>query len=306
MILTRNITMRDTMNNQTQDELEQPKKGLLERIINVFQRKAENKDSVIDTLREAQKNSIVDADALSIIEGAMQVPEMQVREIMIPRSQMTSVKYNLEAKELLTQIIDSGHSRFPVIGENPDEIIGILLAKDLLSFQLNEKINIKDKMRQATIIPESKRVNILLKEFRDKRNHMAIVVNEYGGISGLVTIEDVLEQIVGEIEDEHDVEDSALIKSLDNNEYVVKATCPVDVFNDYFLTDFSDSEFETIGGIVLKKFERLPKRGEEISIDDLQFSILNADNRSVKLLQVSLDEKRLNTLLNQKKKEESD
>jgi len=165
------------MNNNAQPEPDSRQNKFILFIKKLFKRDGEDMASVLDTLREAQKNSIVDADALSIIEGAMQVPEMQVREIMSPRTQMTSLKYNMEAKELLNKIIDSGHSRFPVIGANPDEIIGILLAKDLLSLQLNEKLNIRDKMRQATVIPESKRVNVLLKEFRNKRNHMAIVVN---------------------------------------------------------------------------------------------------------------------------------
>jgi magnesium and cobalt transporter len=291
------------MNSNAQTEPNKQSKGLMHFLKSFFKRDSGNKESVLDTLREAQKNSIVDADALSIIEGAMLVPEMQVREIMVPRTQMISIKHNMETKELLERIIDSGHSRFPVIGENPDEIIGILLAKDLLSFQRNEKLSIKDKMRQATVIPESKRVNILLKEFRDKRNHMAIVVNEYGGVSGLVTIEDVLEQIVGEIEDEHDIEESALIKSLNNYEYIIKATTPVDVFNEYFFSNFSDAEFETIGGIVLKSFECVPKRGESIDIGELIFTVLNSDNRSVKLLQVTLNDDQLEKLLENKASE---
>ncbi len=290
------------MTTPAQEEPSSPIQSIKRTLRKILRLDNEDKASVIDTLREAQKNAIVDADALSIIEGAMQAPEMQVREIMVPRTQMTSLKYNLEAKELISKIIESGHSRFPVTGENPDEIIGILLAKDLLSLQLNEKLNIKDKMRRATMIPESKRVNVLLKDFRDNRNHMAIVVNEYGGISGLVTIEDVLEQIVGEIEDEHDIEDSALIKSLDNHQYVVKATTPVDGFNDYFLTDFSDAEFETIGGIVLKAFERLPKRSESVTIEDIEFTVLNADNRSIKLLQITINETKLKALLKQQAK----
>lgn len=286
----------NTTNNQDPDP-----SSLKQFLKKLFHFRKSNKESVLDALREAQKNSIVDADALSIIEGAMQVNEMQVREIMVPRSQMISVKYNLDTKELLTRIISSGHSRFPVIGDNPDEIIGILLAKDLLTLQLNgsDRLNIKDKMRPATVIPENKRVNVLLKEFRNKRNHMAIVVNEYGGIAGLVTIEDVLEQIVGEIEDEHDFEESAPIKRLDNNEYIVKATTEVEDFNNYFLSTFSDNEFDTIGGIILKEFGRLPKRGESTIIDGISFTVLNADNRSIKLLQVSLDENKINQLINQ-------
>jgi len=285
------------MNIKAQTEPDSRPNKLISFFKKIFTTSKDDMASVLNTLREAQKNSIVDADALSIIEGAMQATEMQVREIMIPRTQMISVKYNMEPKELLSKIIESGHSRFPVIGENPDEIIGILLAKDLLSLQLNEKLNIKDKMRQATVIPESKRVNILLKEFRNKRNHMAIVVNEYGGISGLVTIEDVLEQIVGEIEDEHDIEDSSLIKSLDNHEYVIKAITPVWLFNEYFLSNFSDSEFETIGGIVLKSFERLPKRGESVEISGINFTVLHSDSRRLKLLKVTLNNEQLQTLL---------
>jgi magnesium and cobalt transporter len=285
------------MNNNAQSEPDSRPNTFTRFLKKLFKRGTEDMESVLETLREAKKNSIVDADALSIIEGAMQATEMQVREIMIPRTQITSVKYNMEPKELLSKIIESGHSRFPVIGENPDEIIGILLAKDLLSLQLNEKLNIKDKMRQATVIPESKRVNVLLKEFRNKRNHMAIVVNEYGGISGLVTIEDVLEQIVGDIEDEHDVEDSSLIKSLDNHEYVIKAITPVWTFNEYFLSNFSDSEYETIGGIVLQSFERLPKRGESVEINGINFTVLHSDSRSIKLLKVTLKDEQLQALL---------
>lgn len=285
------------MNNNAQSEPDSRQNKLINFFKKLFKQEKEDMASVLDTLREAQKNDIVDADALSIIEGAMQVPEMQVREIMIPRTQMISIKHNMEAKDILNKIIESGHSRFPVIGEDPDEIIGILLAKDLLSLQLNEKLNIKDKMRQATVIPESKRVNVLLKEFRKKRNHMAIVVNEYGGVSGLVTIEDVLEQIVGEIEDEHDIEDSSLIKSLDNHEYIIKAITPVWIFNEYFLSNFSDSEFETIGGVILKGFERVPKRGESIELSGIHFTVLHSDNRSVKLLQVTLNEEQLQALL---------
>lgn len=285
------------MNNS--EKMEPDPSSFTRFLTKLFRRKKNSKQRILNTLREAQKNAVVDADALSIIEGAMQVSEMQVREIMVPRTQMTSIKYNMDTKELLNRIIESGHSRFPVIGDNPDDIIGILLAKDLLSLQLNnnDRFNIKDKMRPATIVPESKRVNILLKDFRDKRNHMAIVVNEYGGISGLVTIEDVLEQIVGEIEDEHDIEDSALIKSMDNKEYIVKAITPLDEFNHYFLTDFDDNEFETIGGIVLKNFERLPKRGESIEIENIHFTVLNADNRSIKLLQLTFDDDKLKSII---------
>lgn len=283
------------MNTETktatqQADKDEPGPSRLKQIWNLlFGKRTENKESVLSYLRLAHQKKILDADALSIIEGAMQVGDMQVREIMVPRNQIISIKHNQDTKELLQTIVSSGHSRFPVLAENSEEVQGVLLAKDLLALQLNEtnRFNIKDKMRQPTFIPESKRVNVLLKEFRDKRNHMAIVLNEYGGIAGLVTIEDVLEQIVGEIEDEHDIEDSAQIKEISSNEFVVKSNTPVDDFNEFFNSNFSDTEFETIAGIVLKQFGRLPERNESIEIEGLLFTVLNADNRSIRLLQVA-------------------
>jgi magnesium and cobalt transporter len=211
---------------------------------------------------------------------------------MIPRSQMVAIKASASPKEFLPMIIDTAHSRFPVLGDDPDEIIGIMLAKDLLPLALDparmERFSIKDHLRRALVIPESKRLDSLLRDFRISRNHMAVVVNEYGGIAGLVTIEDVLEQIVGEIGDEHDIdEDDYLIKDHGDQEYTVKALTPVDEFNQHFGTSFSDEEFDTIGGLVLQHFGRLPARDESVSFGGLCFTVLSADGRTIRLLRVS-------------------
>lgn len=246
--------------------------------------------SLIQILRKAQKNQVIDADGLSIIEGALQVSDMQVREIMIPRSQVVIIEATSTLEELLPMVIRAGHSRYPVIGENIDDVIGILLAKDLLPLILEKdfkKFNIKDVLRLATFVPESKRLNVLLKEFRETRNHMAIVIDEYGGLCGVVTIEDVLEQIVGEIEDEHDIDEEGYIKHFDDEHYVVKALTPVDDFNEYFHSNFSHEDFDTIGGVVLRQFGHIPERGETIGIGPYIFRVLNADNRQIRLLQVT-------------------
>lgn len=249
------------------------------------------REDLIEGLYQAADAGVLDNDALTIIEGAMQVSEMKVRDAMIPRAQMTMVQVNQPPEAFLPLIIETAHSRFPVCGENPDEVIGILLAKDLLSYLLNQSLDsfrMEDCIRPAVFIPEGKRLNVLLKEFRATRNHMAIVVDEYGGVSGLITIEDVLEQIVGEIEDEHDEdEDEGNIKALDDNGYLVKALTPIDDFNDYFDADFSDEEFDTIGGIVTQRFGRLPQKGESVCIDHFTFTVLSADNRRIRMLQVA-------------------
>ncbi|MCL6416720.1 CBS domain-containing protein [Aestuariirhabdus sp. Z084] len=264
----------------------------LERLAMAFSGDPRNRGELLEQLREAETNDIVDAEALSIIEGAMQVADMQVREIMIPRSQMVCVKSSQQPKEFLASIIASAHSRFPVIGDSMDEVIGILLAKDLLPLILNKvegPFEIKNLLRQVTFVPESKRLNVLLKEFRATRNHMAVVIDEYGGVAGLVTIEDVLEQIVGDIEDEHDVDEESFIKQVGDNDYIVKALTPIDDFNDAFGSEFSDREFDTIGGIVMQGFGHLPKRNEQLSLQGMNFRVLNADNRRIRLLRVSAD-----------------
>ncbi len=251
-----------------------------------------NRGELLEQLREAETNEIVDAEVLSIIEGALSVADMQVREIMIPRSQMVCIKAAQQPKEFLPSIIESAHSRFPVVGDSMDDVRGILLAKDLLTLILNDnpgKFDIKDILRPATFVPESKRLNVLLKEFRATRNHMAVVIDEYGGVAGLVTIEDVLEQIVGDIEDEHDVDDDSFIKQVGENEFIVKALTPIEDFNEHFGSDFSEREFDTIGGIVMQGFGHLPKRNEQLSLQGFSFRILNADNRRIRLLKVSAD-----------------
>ena len=249
-----------------------------------------DREQLVSLLRDAQQRNLLDPDALAMIEGVLQVSEMQVRDIMVPRAQMVVVERDARLSEILPLVTESAHSRFPVIGESRDQVVGVLLAKDLLTYfgpGGDEAFNVRDILRPAVFIPESKRLNILLKEFRASRNHMAIVVDEYGGVAGLVTIEDVLEQIVGEIVDEHDIEDDTYIKRHNDNVYAVKALTPIDEFNSYFNSSFSDEEFDTIGGVVMQRFGRLPRRGEAITIERFRFKVLNADSRRLHLLQVT-------------------
>ena len=262
----------------------------LERLSFALLGEPKDREQLVELLRDAQQRELLDPEALTMIEGVLQVAEMQVRDIMVPRAQMAVVERDAALEEILPVVIESAHSRFPVIGDNRDEVVGILLAKDLLAYygQDNAKsFNVRDILRPAVFIPESKRLNVLLKEFRASRNHMAIVVDEYGGVAGLVTIEDVLEQIVGEIDDEHDIEEDTYIKKHNDNVFAVKALTPIEEFNDYFYSDFSDEEFDTIGGLVMHRFGRLPRRGEVISIDRFRFKVLNADSRRIHLLQVT-------------------
>ncbi len=283
------------MNQESQSDLpatngEKSHLSWLERIGQaLYQPEPQNREELVQLLRDASRRGLLDSDALAMIEGVLQVAEMQVRDIMIPRSQMVVVERDTDPRSWLPVIIESAHSRFPVIGENRDEIVGILLAKDLLAWlaQGEEKrFDIREALRPAVFIPESKRLNVLLKEFRASRNHMAIVVDEYGGVAGLVTIEDVLEQIVGEIEDEHDVDGDTYIMQYGPNRHTVKALTPIEEFNDYFGTDFSDEEFDTIGGLVMHAFGHMPKRGEKVTLGQFQFKVLRADNRRIHLLQL--------------------
>ena len=241
-----------------------------------------------ETLRDAADRQLMDGEELNIIFGALQVSDMQARDIMIPRTQMACLKDDEAPEEILKKVVEYRHSRFPVIGDDLDDIKGILHAKDLLQLALNDndEFDIKDWIRPATVVPESKRLNVLLQDFRSTRNHMAVVVDEYGHVSGVVTIEDVLEQIVGDIEDEHDVDDDSFVKQLDESTYNVKAITTIEDFNEYFDREFDDEEFDTIEGIVLKAFGHLPERGEKVDIEDLEFKVLNADSRRVRLLQV--------------------
>nr|VFK39612.1 MAG: magnesium and cobalt transporter [Candidatus Kentron sp. SD]VFK44971.1 MAG: magnesium and cobalt transporter [Candidatus Kentron sp. SD]VFK80880.1 MAG: magnesium and cobalt transporter [Candidatus Kentron sp. SD] len=249
-----------------------------------------DRNQLIAVLRNAEQRNFFDDETLNMIEGALQVAELQVRHIMVPRAQMVVVEgqYSFPEKFVST-IIESGHSRFPVIGDNRDEIQGILLAKDLLGyFARDDKscFKIRDFMRPAIFIPESKRLNVLLREFRANRNHIAIVVDEYGGISGLVTIEDVLEQIVGDIDDEHDINDGWYIRPQDNHEYIVKALTPIEDFNEYFHTNFSNRDFDTIGGLLVNAFGYLPRRGETKTIKGFTFTVFQAYKRRVSLFKL--------------------
>ncbi len=273
-----------------QSRIEPRPKSWIDKITQLFSDEPTDTKSLLELLRNAEQDRVLDADALSIIEGALQVSSMQVRDIMIPRSQVVTVAANLPAKDIIELVIEASHSRFPVVGDNVDNVMGILLAKDLLPLSLGngkEKFDIKDVVRPATFVPESKRLNVLLKEFRETRHHMAIVIDEYGSVSGAVTIEDVLEQIVGEIEDEYDVDDESYIKKFDDENHIVKAITPVDDFNEYFETDFSDQEFTTVGGLVLQQFGRIPERGETVNIGPFLITILNADSRQIKLIKVT-------------------
>ena len=267
-----------------------PQRSWIERLGQVLQGELKDREQLTIVLNEAQKNNVIDHEAFSMIDGVLQVAEMQVRDIMLPRSQMIVLEMDLSEEELLDTVVVSAHSRFPVIGESKDEVVGILLAKDLLPHLINDgdkKLNVREILRPAVFIPESKRLNVLLNEFRSTRNHIAIVVDEYGGVAGMVTIEDVLEQIVGEIEDEHDFDEDTYIFEHNKDHATVKAITPLDDFNEHFKTKFKDDEFDTIGGIVMQALGHVPKRGESVIIDDLEFKILRSSNRRINLLEVS-------------------
>ncbi len=264
-----------------------PKPTLLERIGAILMREPEDREQLLELLQSSYERNLMDADALAMIEGVLQVSELQARDIMGPRAQMDVVDITDAPAAFLPKVIESGHSRFPVIGESKDDVIGILLAKDLLRFYAGHESNVRDMLRPAVFIPESKRLNVLLKDFRRTRNHMAIVVDEYGGVAGLVTIEDVLEQIVGDIEDEYDFDETEAQILLDRNGlYRVKAQTSIEDFNSTFGTEFSDDEYDTIGGLLLNRFGRLPKRGEELELDGLRFRVQRADSRRLHSLLV--------------------
>jgi len=264
------------------------KPTLMERITAMLLREPEDRDELLDILRGAFERHLLDADALSMIEGVLSVSETTVRDIMIPRAQMDCVSVDDAVPDFLPLVVETRHSRFPVIGESKDDVIGILLAKELLNYFANpEAFNLRDTLRPAVFVPESKRLNVLLRDFRANRNHIAIVVDEYGGVSGLVTIEDVLEQIVGDIEDEYDFDESHdnIIPEA-NGRFRVKAQTEIADFNSQFGTSFPDDELDTVGGLVLRAFGRLPKRGETTTMDDLRFRVLRADSRRLHTLQV--------------------
>ncbi len=250
-----------------------------------------NREELLEWLRDITAHHIMEPDALRMIEGVLEVYDMQVRDIMTARSQMVVIPLDATLEEILPTVISSAHSRFPVIKENRDEVVGILLAKDLLRYTFHKDANfdLNTLLHPAIFIPESKRLNVLLEEFRLNRNHMAIVVDEYGGVSGILTIEDVLEQIVGEIADEYDTDEGDTnINTLNNSQFTVKALTRIEDFNQFFHTNFSDEEFDTIGGLVMQSFGYMPKRGEQVTIDGLNFTVLSADRRRIRLLRVDI------------------
>jgi len=263
-------------------------KGWLDRIYNVFTGEPQNQKQLLDLLKSLQEHQLLGADELAMIEGVLQVDDMQVRDIMIPRGQMIVLEHKDSLPEIIEKITASGHSRFPVIDDDKDDVVGILLAKDLLQLSLDQSqyFEINEYIRPASFIPESKRLNVLLKDFRHNRSHMAMIVDEYGGVSGLITIEDVLEQIVGKIDDEHDEDEEVDIQPHGANRYSVRALTPLPEFNEYFDTSFEIEDIETIGGFLLRQFGHLPQRGEAIEVENLTFKVLNADSRQVHLYQV--------------------
>lgn len=273
------------------DENEVPKsRSWLERLTAFIGREPQNREQLMELLRDAEERDVVSAEMLGMIERILQVSEMQVREIMVPKTQMVFFEKDTSLETILPIVIESGHSRFPILDPENNNIIGILLAKDLLKYCYHKeqhKFDMVDIIRPTTFTPQSKRLDILLREFRINRNHLAIVLDEYGHVAGLVTIEDVLEQIVGDIEDEYDIEEEdGFIRKHTDGTYIVKAQTPIDEFNEYFNTDFNDDEFDTIGGIVLKTFGHLPKRGESTKLSSWRFRVLQSDNRRIYLLEV--------------------
>jgi len=265
------------------------RRSLREWLWDLFSDEPTDRNALMDMLRDAADRQIMDVEALNIIFGALQVSDMRARDIMIPRTQLVTLHVGAPLEDWLPVIIESQHSRYPVVGDDLDDVKGILHAKDLLPLVLareQDDFDIKDYIRPATVIPESKRLNVLLQDFRNARNHMAIVVDEYGHVSGIVTIEDVLEQIVGDIEDEHDVDDENYIKQMDPATFSVKAATPVEDFNEYFGLVLDDQAFDTVGGLLLKAFGHLPARGETIEMEGLRFRVMSADSRRLRLLQV--------------------
>lgn len=268
-----------------------PHKSWISRMAQLLTGEIQDQDELLDILKDAQEKHLLDSEALSMIEGVLAVAQTRVRDIMIPRVQMVVVPCEAPLDEILPIVIEFAHSRFPVIEDDKSKVIGVLIAKDLLPHLFdNNKLTVKDIMRPANIVPESKRLNVLLKEFRTERNHMAIVVDEYGMAAGLVTIEDVLEQIVGEIADEHDdinTEDD-FISQRSDREFILKAVTPIEDFNDYFSTDIYDDEFDTIGGFLVHQLEHMPKKGEKLEVGQFRFEILRADSRRIHLIKLKL------------------
>lgn len=268
-------------------------KSWLEKIGQLFHVEPKSQDELLEVIKEAQSNGLLDHDIAEMLEGVLEVDDLRVRDIMIPRSQMVTIDISQSVDEFMPTVLESAHSRFPVISEDKDHIEGMLLAKDLLPYAFHrgdEAFSLEDILRPAVVVPESKRVDVMLREFRANRYHMAIIVDEYGGVSGLVTIEDILEVIVGEIEDETDNADGEVepIRRVSKYLYSVQALTPIDDFNEHFGTEFSDDEFDTMGGMVVNAFGHMPSRGECIELDEFRFKVMSADTRRVSQLQVKV------------------
>ena len=269
------------------DETQQDNRNWIERL---FRHVPHNQAELLHILRHALQENIIDDDAYSMMEGVMSIANQQVRDIMVPRSQVIAVEQNQTPQQFLPIVLEASHSRFPVLGEGKDDVIGILLAKDLLKYYIKHKdkpFDVTRIMRPALFVPESKRLDTLLKDFRQSHNHLAIVVDEYGGVSGIVTIEDVLEEIVGEIEDEFDIIEKPTITVIEGNRYHVNALTEIDSFNHYFHSNFSDELVDTIGGLVTQQIGHLPGQGDTIDIDRFQFTVTEADERHIICLEVT-------------------
>lgn len=277
------------MTDEVVENSKSSQKGWLGRIGQIMGSEPQDTEDLLAILREAEEKHLVDKYALKMLEGVLQVSEQQARDVMVPRKKMIVLKKNATLEDIYSVVIEFGHSRFPVISEDKSEVVGVLLAKDLLTHALERKnIKVEDLMRGAIFVPESKRLNVLLKEFRENRSHMAIVVDEYGAVAGIVTIEDVLEQIVGEIEDEHDYADEEYIIQRNEHEFIVQALTPLEDFNTYFSADFDNEEFDTVGGFIVGRLEHMPKKGEKVEEGKFRFEVLRADGRRVHLLKLKI------------------
>ncbi|MEY8241229.1 MAG: transporter associated domain-containing protein [Cycloclasticus sp.] len=276
--------------NQAQTD-KAPNRSWIERLGQALMGEPKGREDLVQLMRDAEQRQLLGPDALAMIEGVLQVSELQVRDIMIPRSQIVFIPKEASLPEIYPLVVESAHSRFPVQDEETSQVVGILLAKDLLSyaaFDQRESFDLRDVMRPAIFVPESKRLNVMLHEFRANRQHMAVVIDEYGSVAGLITIEDVLEQIVGEIEDEHDFEEEAFIFQRSEHEYNIKALTELSDFNEHFATDYCDDDIDTVAGLVIKSFGHVPERGERTQIDGFLFEVLRADHRRVHLLRMTV------------------
>ncbi|SEP68262.1 CNNM family magnesium/cobalt transport protein CorC [Basfia succiniciproducens] len=287
--------MNEELSTKTTQDTIQKKNFFQSLFDRFFQGELKNRDELVEVIRDSEQNELIDQDTREMIEGVMEIAELRVRDIMIPRAQIVFIQTDQDLESCLDTIISSAHSRFPVVGNEKDNVAGILHAKDLLKFLRTdaEEFQLESLLRPVVIVPESKRVDRMLKEFRSERFHMAIVVDEFGAVSGLVTIEDILEQIVGDIEDEFDEEDIADIRQLSRHTYAVRALTDIDDFNQQFGTHFEDEEVDTIGGVIMQAFGYLPKRGEEITLENIHFKVTSADSRRIIQLRVTVTDEQL-------------